>query len=474
MIEAIKYNSNGKLLTLPLTDAEHRGIFGNALCTMIQYCLIRPKLMKYIRNHTEIDEQYKNEMLYQEITKVFPIVQEAEVGTAVQFFAKIDEPQYRKFLEKNLKRVFNEYRRSEQFKTEFVVQNALDFNKDIYASVPIIAFSIWLVYVNASNDDFAIRFEDSEFPKLIILNMIETFGYYANMEKEAPLIKAKKHKYKIPFHVTQDDLLNTDSVSGELSLFNHVISALTKPARSYDKQKLSISAINIINNHFDYYWEQLSDTHNDEVYHALKYAIASISPLIDDYNYLQKRYIGDTAPHEYIADKLSKKLTAADKETARLQDEIARLQEKLDEANKANAQLAKLQEKVSWLEDENRFLQDRISESQIIYAPQETQQDIQAFIDRMNTHKIGLVGGNDDWQSKVSAVFNVHTAVTEMNKVDSLKNCDIVIVNTAFISHSMYFAVQKTAQNALFMYIDNLNMDTIATLLYHKYSKSVL
>ena len=41
----------------------------------------------------------------------------------------------------------------------------------------------------------------------------------------------------------------------------------------------------------------------------------------------------------------------------------------------------------------------------------------------------------------------------------------IVIVNTAFISHSMYFAVQKTAQNALFMYVDNLNVDTIATLL---------
>lgn len=50
----------------------------------------------------------------------------------------------------------------------------------------------------------------------------------------------------------------------------------------------------------------------------------------------------------------------------------------------------------------------------------------------------------------------------------------IVIVNTAFISHSMYFAVQKTAQNALFMYVDNLNVDTIATLLYHKYDKVVL
>lgn len=95
----------------------------------------------------------------------------------------------------------------------------------------------------------------------------------------------------------------------------------------------------------------------------MKNIIAYIAPLIDDFNLLQDRYYKDNAPHEYIADKLSKKLTAADKETARLQDEIARLQEKLDEANKANAQLAKLQEKVSWLEDENRFLQDRISES---------------------------------------------------------------------------------------------------------------
>lgn len=187
----------------------------------------------------------------------------------------------------------------------------------------------------------------------------------------------------------------------------------------------------MINHQYDYFYNEVSDKDN-RIYLLVKNIIAYIAPLIADFNLLQDRYYKDNAPHEYIADKLTQKLTAADKETARLQDEIARLQEKLDEANKANAQLAKLQEKVSWLEDENRFLQDRISESQIIYAPQETPHDIQAFIDRMNMHKIGLVGGNDDWQSKVSAVFNVHTAVTEMN------------------------------------------VDTIATLLNHKYDKVVL
>lgn len=476
MISAIRYYSENGILPVNFTPVEEHTMFGNALCTMIQYCLERPKLMKYIKNKAKVSERLKTEKSYQQTIKLFPIIQEKEVGIVVQFFSGLNESQYRSFLEKNIKRVYKEYMRSERFGSMFMVRNALDVNTDIYEDIPIIAFMIWLVYVNADNEKFILCFENERLPKLVIMSMIETFGYYANMEKEAQLIKANSDKYKLPYYTTQEKLMNTDKIAGELTLFNHVISMLTKPARSYEKSKITNYAINIINNHFDYYWDQLSDTKNDEVYHVLKYAIATISPLIDDYNYLQSRYIGDTTPHEYISDQLSKELVASKQENARLQSEIARLQAKLDEANKANAQLPTLQEKVSWLEDENRFLQDRISE-QITFSNENrdkiSDEDINQFINLMNTYKIGLVGGNDEWQDRVSRLFDIDIKVTELNKVSGLKNCDIILINTGFISHTLYFSVKSTAKNAIFMYVDNLNTDILARNLYLKYSNSI-
>ena len=88
---------------------------------------------------------------------------------------------------------------------------------------------------------------------------------------------------------------------------------------------LSDEMVNMINHQYDYFYNEVSDKDN-RIYLLVKNIIAYIAPLIDDFNLLQDKYYKDTAPHEYIADKLSKKLTAADKETARLQDEIARLQ----------------------------------------------------------------------------------------------------------------------------------------------------
>ena len=88
---------------------------------------------------------------------------------------------------------------------------------------------------------------------------------------------------------------------------------------------LSDEMVNMINHQYDYFYNEVSEKDN-RIYLLVKNIIAYIAPLIDDFNLLQDRYYKDNAPHEYIADKLSKKLTAADKETARLQDEIARLQ----------------------------------------------------------------------------------------------------------------------------------------------------
>lgn len=468
-------DKHGKYKDVPITDIQLTTLMANCAMAIVQYCIVRPKFMRYIRKNTaNFEHLYENKHFVATVCS-FPIAQQKEAELVMAYLLLSDSVEYRNFLRTNMNRIFIQIVEASEDDDLIYFSNTLPPKVSNLDSVYYAAFCFWYLYLTQDNPDTGILFDNKEYPMIVLQYLVDRFNYYPNISNGGlDGIKAPHIIDKLAYGSTQRTItVAHPELEDYLNLFRHVISKLCKPSHNYEAVPLSDEMVNMINHQYDYFYNEVSDKDN-RIYLLVKNMIAYIAPLIDDFNLLQDRYYKDTAPHEYIADKLSKKLYATEKETARLQDEIARLQDKLDEANKANAQLAKLQEKVSWLEDENRFLQDRISESQIIYAPQETPHDIQAFIDRMNTHKIGLVGGNDDWQSKVSAVFNVHTAVTEMNKVDSLKNCDIVIVNTAFISHSMYFAVQKTAQNALFMYIDNLNMDTIATLLYHKYDKVVL
>lgn len=371
-------------------------------------------------------------------------------------------------------RIFNQIQEALEDDKLIYFSNTLPSKSNNLEAVYYAAFCFWYLYLTQEDAEMGILFDNKEYPEMLFEYLVDRYNYYPGISNGSfDNIKAPQILDKLAYGSTQRSItIAHPELEDYLNLFRHVISKLCKPSHNYEAVPLSDEMVNMINNQYDYFYNEVSDK-DDHIYLLVKNMIAYIAPLIDDFNLLQDRYYKDTAPHEYIADKLSQKLYAAEKETARLQDEIARLHKKLDEANKANAQLAKLQEKVSWLEDENSFLQDRISESQIIYAPQETPHDIQTFIDRMNTHKIGLVGGNDDWQSKVSAVFNIHTAVTEMNKVDSLRNCDIVVINTAFISHTLYFNVKSTAKNAIFMYVDNLNTDILARNLYLKYSNSI-
>lgn len=467
-------DTNGDYRPARITKSQGETLFSNSAMAIVQYTIVRPKFMRYIQKHTADFEHLYDNVHFVATVQSFPIAQQKDAELVMAYLLMSDHVEYRNFLRKNMNRIFNQIQEALEDDKLIYFSNTLPPKSNNLEAVYYAAFCFWYLYLTQEDAEMGILFDNKEYPEMLFEYLVDRYNYYPGISNGSfDNIKAPQVLDKLAYGSTQRSItIKHPEIEHYLNLFRHVISKLSKPAHNYEGVPLSDEVVNTINNHFDFYWQEIKDK-DIRIYTLMKHIVAYIAPLIDDFNLLQEKYYKDAEPHEYIADKLTQRLNAAEKETARLQAEIARLQTKLDEANKANAQLAKLQEKVSWLEDENSFLQDRISESQIIYAPQETPHDIQTFIDRMNTHKIGLVGGNDDWQSKVSAVFNVHTAVTEMNKVDSLKNCDIVIVNTAFISHSMYFAVQKTAKNAIFMYVDNLNTDILARNLYLKYSNSI-
>lgn len=469
-------DTNGDYKPVRITELQGKTLFSNSAMAIVQYTIVRPKFMRYIQKHTADFEHLYDNVHFVATVQSFPIAQQKDAELVMAYLLMSDDVEYRNFLRKNMNRIFNQIQEALEDDKLIYFSNTLPPKSNNLDAVYYAAFCFWYLYLAQEDAKIGILFDNKEYPEMLFEYLVDRYNYYPSISNGSfDNIKAPQILDKLAYGSTQRSITVVHpELEDYLNLFRHVISKLCKPSHNYEAVPLSDEMVNMINNQYDYFYNEVSNK-DDRIYLLVKNMIAYIAPLIDDFNLLQDRYYKDTKPHEYIADKLSQKLTAADKETARLQAEIARLQTKLDKANKANAQLPTLQEKVSWLEDENRFLQDRISEQVTIFVNEDklTDENINQFINRMNDHKIGLVGGNTDWQEKVSAVFNIHTAVTEMNKVDSLKNCDIVVINTAFISHTLYFNVKSTAKNALFMYVDNLNTDILARNLYLKYSNSI-
>ena len=99
-------DKHGKYKDVPITDIQLTTLMANCAMAIVQYCIVRPKFMRYIRKHTaNFEHLYDNKHFVATVCS-FPIAQQKEAELVMAYLLLSDSVEYRNFLRTNMNRIF--------------------------------------------------------------------------------------------------------------------------------------------------------------------------------------------------------------------------------------------------------------------------------------------------------------------------------------------------------------------------------
>ena len=161
-------DKSGKYKDVPITDIQLTTLMANCAMAIVQYCIVRPKFMRYIRKNTaNFEHLYENKHFVATVCS-FPIAQQKEAEQVMAYLLLSDSMEYRNFLRTNMNRILIQIVEASEDDDLIYFSNTLPPKVSNLDSVYYAAFCFWYLYLTQENPDTGILFDNKEYTMIVL------------------------------------------------------------------------------------------------------------------------------------------------------------------------------------------------------------------------------------------------------------------------------------------------------------------